>query len=177
MSERVCVKTSSMSAASGKRESPRWTGVLFLLGSFCSASDLISALPARVLGLGLSGSPVEKVRSGEKKKVDSERLADKAPTRLGLFCVVAAKFDPVSPESYQDSINQKESQEISLWIWLDKDPGDRIDLLAGGFEMDPGTTVVRRNCTSSNSAAVAATEECKVVMTSVAATYRRSVAS
>lgn len=37
----VCVKTFSMVGGVGKRESPRWTGILFLLGSLCSASDLI----------------------------------------------------------------------------------------------------------------------------------------
>lgn len=74
---------------------------------FCVRPDLCS--PCSSLGSGLVWEPRREVRSGEKKKkrVDSERLADKAPTRLGLFCLAAAKFDPVSAESYQDSINQR----------------------------------------------------------------------
>lgn len=72
MSERVCVKT-CLDGGGGVGKEGKSTlgrGSSFWLGSFCSASDLISALPALLesLGLGLSGSPVEKVRSGEKKK-------------------------------------------------------------------------------------------------------------
>lgn len=77
---------------------------------FCVRPDLCSPWVWACLG-----APSRKCGAEEKKKVDSERLADKAPTRLGLFCLAAAKFDPVSPESYQDSVNQKkESRDFSL---------------------------------------------------------------
>lgn len=77
---------------------------------FCVRPDLCS--PCSSLGSGLVWEPRRECGAEKRIKVDSERLTDKAPTRLGLFCSAAAKFDPVSQQNYQESINPKSQEKL-----------------------------------------------------------------